>query len=131
MSSILLKAPDSLPEKYRGNLIGSNPRPTWYLKRKPSGKDAHCPSCFKAISEGKLHIEATALWKPRDRDLPINRNFRFCINKDCVRQKPLRSQLTPWNDEELTLPWTVKLSDEDVEHIRKARFTTQSDETEN
>ena len=71
VSSILLKAPDSLPEKYCRNLIGSKPRPTWHLKRKPSGKDAHCLSCFKAISEGELHIEATALWKPRDRDQPI------------------------------------------------------------
>ena len=71
MSSILLKAPDSVPEKYRGNLNGSKPRPTWHLKRKPPGKDAHCLSCSKAISESELHIEATALWKPRDRDQPV------------------------------------------------------------
>ena len=47
MSSILLKAPDSLPEKYRRNLIGSKPRPTWHLKRKPSGKDAFVRHALK------------------------------------------------------------------------------------
>ena len=122
VSPILLKAPDSLPEKYRGKLIANTMRPSWHLKRKPSGKDAPCTSCFKTISEGELHIKATALWQPRDREQAINRNFRFCINKDCVSQKPQRSQLTPWNGEELALPWTVKLSDEDLEHIRKAEF---------
>ena len=64
---------------YRGKLIANTPRPTWHLKRKPSGKDAHCPSCFKTVSEGRLHIEATALWQPRDREQAINRNFQFCL----------------------------------------------------
>lgn len=121
LSSLLTKAPDNLPEKFKERPENSSSA-TWHLRRKPIGKDAHCPSCFKTISERELHIEATALWKPRDKDTYINRNFRFCINKDCVQKKPQRSQLSPWNGAELTLPWTLKLSDEDVKKVEAAGF---------
>ena len=123
VSSLVRKAPDHLTDKFKDlPRPGSTPSGTWYLRRKPAGKDAHSPACFKAISERELHIEATAPWKPHDRETVVNRNFRFCINKDCVKRKPYRSQLTPWNGEELTLPWTLTLSDEDAKKVEAAGF---------
>lgn len=121
LSSLITKAPDSLPDKFK-ELPGTTKSATWRLQHKPVGKDAHCPTCYKTITERELHIEATGLWKPRDKQTSINRNFRFCINKDCVKKKPQRSQLTPWNGEELTLPWTLKLSDNDVKKVEDAGF---------
>ena len=121
LSSLITKAPDNLPEKFKEQ-PGTIKSATWCLRHKPVGKDAHCPTCFKTISEWELHIEATASWKPRNKETSINKNFRFCINKGGVSKKPQWSQLTPWNGEELTLPWTLKLSDEDVKKVEDAGF---------
>ena len=50
VSSLVKKAPDHLPDKFKEQpQPWSTPSGTWYLQHKPAGRDAHCPSCFKAI----------------------------------------------------------------------------------
>ena len=53
---------------------GSKTKPFWAAHTYIPYIGEYPPSprgSFKAISEGELHIEATALWTPRDRDQPI------------------------------------------------------------
>ena len=72
-------------------------KPLWKIIRftKQPGTIPKCSNwrCNREINVGQIHVLVEGLFVPTKQDFAVDRKFRFCLDRECLKEKPRGSYL--------------------------------------